>query len=159
MLTALFFVGVAAAQSASIKAGDLKQLEGAQWKGTLTYLDYGRNKKISIPSNLSVTRDAAGAASWTFDYQYPDEPQANDKERITLGEGGKTLNDETVVERTTLPNKTLRIVTQRRGMDNDKPALLRYIYLLSPTSFNLRKEVRPDGATEFFERNEYAWTR
>lgn len=44
-------------------------------------------------------------------------------------------------------------------MDNDKRALFRYTYLLGAKSLSIKKEVRYEGASEFFERNEYSWKR
>ena len=159
ILIATSFLGLVAAPAPKIKADDFQRLTGAPWTGTLTYLDYGKNKKVSIPSTLVVTRAATDARTWVFDYQYPNEPQADSKENVAIGKDGKTIGDETVVERTTLADKTLKIVTQKRGTDNDRQALFRYTYLISAKIFSIKKEVRYEGAQEFFERNEYSWTR
>jgi hypothetical protein len=64
-----------------------------------------------------------------------------------------------VVERTVLPDKTVRLVTVKQDKDNDKPALLRYTYSIGPRSFSIKKEVSYADSSEFFERNEYRWTR
>jgi hypothetical protein len=69
------------------------------------------------------------------------------------------LGEETVVERSSPDGGTLKIVTERRGKDNNKDALFRYTYLIGVSSFSIRKEVRPHGAAEFFERNRYSWKR
>ncbi len=159
LLTVSSLFGLAGMESAKIKATDLQRLMGAQWKGALTYLDYQNNKKVSIPSNLTVTRSSRDKLSWIFEFQYPKEPQANNRETITLAKDGKTLSGETVIERTLLADKTLRIVTEKSGPDNDKKALFRFTYLLSDTKFSIKKEVRYEGTTEYFERNEYVWTR
>ena len=159
LLTVSSLFGLVSIKTAKIKANDLQRLAGVQWTGTLTYLDYGKNKKVSIPSNLLITRSADDKLLWIFEFQYPDEPQANSKRNVMIGEDGRSFGDEMVVERTKLANKTLKIVTNKNGMDNDKPALLRFTYLLGPTSFSIRKEVKYEGASEFFERNEYSWRR
>lgn len=142
-----------------VKIKDLQNLTGAQWMGTLSYLDYGKNTKVSIPSNLTVTQSKENKTSWIFEYQYPDEPKANSKKIVAISEDGKTFNDETVVERTSLADKSLRIVTEKSGTDNDKKALFRYTYLLGKTNFSIKKEVRYEGTNEFFLRNEYSWKR
>ena len=147
----------AVVQAPRVEAGDLQRLAGARWSGTLTYLDYGRNAKVSIPSQLVVTRE--GDAAWTFEYVYPKEPQANGKKTVALAEGGRTFDGATVVERAALADGTLRIVTESDGTDNDRPSRFRYTYLLGANSFSIKKEVRPTGAAEFFQRNEYSWTR
>ena len=142
-----------------IKSGDFKRLLNGQWKGKLTYQDYRSNKKVSILSNLTVTESNEDKLSWIFEYEYPDEPKANKKSIVKISEDGKTFDEETVVERTNLPNKTLKIVTTKNGMDNDKPAVLRHTYLLSKKSFSIKKEVKYEGTQKFFERNEYSWIR
>ncbi len=142
-----------------IKSGDFKLLINGQWKGKLTYQDYRSNKKVSILSNLTVTESKEDKLSWIFEYEYPDEPKANKKSIVKISKDGKTFDDETVVERTNLPNKTLKIVTTNNGIDNDKPAVFRHTYLLSKKSFSIRKEVKYEGTQEIFKRNEYSWIR
>ena len=98
-------------------------------------------------------------SSWVFEYEYPDEPKANGKQVVRLEEGGTLFDGEKVVERSSLDGGALRIVTEKRGRDNDRDALFRYTYTLGESSFSIRKEVRPEGAAEFFERNTYSWRR
>lgn len=142
-----------------IKSGDFKRLTNGQWKGKLTYKDYRSNKKVSILSNLIVTESSDDKLSWIFEYEYPDEPKANEKSIVKISKDGKTFDGETVVERTKLPNGTLKIVTIKNGTDNDKPAVFRYIYLINKKTFSIKKEVKYEEAKEFFERNEYIWNR
>ena len=145
------------AQPPRVEATDLDRLTGARWSGTLTYLDYRKNTKTSIPSELVVTRDAE--ASWTFEYLYPREPHANGKKIVALAEQGRTLAGEVVVERAALSDGTVRIVTESDGSDNDRPARFRHTYLLGASSLSIKKEVRGAGVADFFQRNEYSWTR
>jgi hypothetical protein len=154
--TAFGFVNLNAPK---IKSGDFKQLTGGQWKGKLTYQDYRSNKKVSILSNLTVTESSEEQSWWIFEYEYPDEPKANKKSIVKISKDGKTIDGETVVERTKLPNETLKIVTTKKGLDNDKPSVFRFIYLINKTTFSIKKEVKYEGTDEFFERNEYSWIR
>ena len=153
------FAGLAPARTPRLHPEDLRRLTGARWTGTLTYTDYRSNKRISIPSNLFVKEADGDASAWVFEYEYPDEPKANGKQTLKLGEGGTVLDGETVVERTGLDGGALKFVTEKRGTDNDKSALFRYTYTISSSSFTVKKEVRYEGATEFFERNTYNWSR
>lgn len=123
------------------------------------YLDYRSNKKVSIPTNLTVTRSPEDKLSWVFEYQYPEEPKANSKDTVKISKDGKTIDGETVVERTKPNADTLRIVTEKSGSDNDKPATFRYTYLIGARSFSIKKEVRYESTGAFFERNQYSWTR
>ncbi|MGH9903627.1 MAG: hypothetical protein ACRD68_17610 [Pyrinomonadaceae bacterium] len=159
LLAALSFGAPAFPQTPRVQAEDLRRLTGARWTGALVYVDYGSNKEVSIRSNLTVTQSPGDEASWVFDYEYPDEPKANGKQVVTLGKDGTAIGGETVIERSSLDDGALKVVTERRGKDNNRDALLRFTYLIGASSFSIRKEVRPEGAAEFFERNRYSWKR
>jgi outer membrane protein assembly factor BamB len=60
---------------AAIKATDLQPLTNGEWTGTLTYLDYGKNKKVSIPVTLNVTKSPKDESTWVFSISYPEEPK------------------------------------------------------------------------------------
>lgn len=153
------FLGLVFLKTPKVNTKDLQRLTRAQWAGTLTYSDYRTNKKVSIRSHLTVTQSAEDKLSWVFEYQYPDEPEADGKETVTISKDGTIIRGETVVERTNLAGDAVRIVAEKRGQDNEKNALFRFTYLLGPESFSIRKEVRYEGTAEFFERNQYSWKR
>ena len=134
-------------------------LTGSQWTGTLTYLDYRAKKKVPIPANLNVRPNGEDKWSWIFEYQYPDEPHANSKEIVRLSKDGRNMNDEIVLERTILPDNTVRFVTEKKGEDNNRSASIRYTYSVNAKSFSIRKEVRYDDENQFFERNGFDWKR
>lgn len=158
MITLVFF-GFADGQTAKIKTADLQMLTGAQWIGNLTYLDYGKNTRVSIPSNLTVLQSKDKKSAWIFEYQYPDEPKANSKDMVEISADRKIFDGETVVERTNLSDKTVKIITRKNGNDNDKKAVFRFTYLLGKNNFSIKKEVQYEGANEFFVRSEYVWKR
>jgi hypothetical protein len=155
----LFASSFAHGQTAVITPTDLQILEGPKWTGTLTYLDYRSNKRTSIKSNLKVTRKAEDPAIWTFAYEYPDEPNANDVSDAVLEDGGTKFFGETVIEKKFLAGKTLRLVTTQTGTDNGKKAVFRYTYLINAKSLSIKKEVQVAGSSDWFERNEYLWVR
>lgn len=157
-LLLLFLPAFAFAQTARLKSADLNRLSGAEWKGTLTYVDYRSGKNTSIPSNLTV-RSGADKSSWEYDFQYPDEPKANKKSIARLSLDGRTYDGETVIEKTKLKGGVLKIVTTQSGTDNDKKAVFRFTYLIAPSTFSIKKEVRYEDGKEYFERNEYSWKR
>jgi hypothetical protein len=159
LLTSTAFAGLVQQQAPRVSAEDLRRLTGARWTGTLTYLDYRSNKRVSIPSNLTVTQADGDETSWVFEYEYPGEPKANGKRASKLGDGGAVFDGETVVERAGLDGGGFRLVTVKRGRDNDKDALFRFTYTLDASTFTIKKEVRPGGGSEFFERNTYSWKR
>ncbi len=100
LLIASSIFGSAFTAQPKVNSKDLQRLTGAQWKGTLTYLDYRSNKKVSIPSHLTVTRSVKGKFSWVFDYQYPDEPKANSRDIVRISKDGRVIDGENVIERT-----------------------------------------------------------
>jgi len=142
-----------------IRRDDLQVLTGTQWSGTLTYLDYRSNKKVSIPANLTVRPNGEDKWSWVFEYKYPDEPNASSEEIVRLSKDGKSLNGEVVLERTSLADGAVRFVTEKKGQDNNRSASFRFIYELSAKTFSIKKEVRYEDENQFFERNEYRWNR
>lgn len=115
-------------------------------------------RKVSIPSQLVVTQTAGDENAWAFEYIHPEEPKADGKRALALVRGGAVIDGEAVVERTSLGG-ALRIVTEKRVRDNDRDALFRYTYTFADSSFTISEEVRPEGASEFFERNRYSWAR
>lgn len=153
------FVGLVPQQSPRVSAEDLRKLAGARWTGTLTYLDYRSNKPVSIPSNLIVMQVEGDENAWVFEYEYPDEPKANGKQTLKVSDNGGVFDGETVVEKTSLDGGGFRLVTVKRGRDNDKDALFRFTYTLDGPAFSVKKEVKPEGSSEFFERNRYSWKR
>jgi hypothetical protein len=146
-------------KEARIKIDDLQILTGTQWSGTLTYLDYRSKKKISIPANLNVSPNGADKWSWIFEYVYPDEPQANSREIVRLSKDGRSINGEVVLERIGLPDNTVRLVTEKKGEDNNRSASIRFTYLINAKRFSIRKEVRYEDEDQFFERNGFDWKR
>jgi len=151
--------GAVSIKEARIKRDDLQSLTGVQWSGTLTYLDYRSKKKVSIPANLTVRPNGEDKWSWAFEYAYPDEPKANSREIVRLSKDGTSINGEVVLERTSLPDNTVKFVTQKKGEDNNRSASIRFTYSLQAKNFSIRKEVRYEDENQFFERNEYNWKR
>lgn len=144
------------AQKAELSTDDLKVLEGSEWVGTLTYKDYSSGKPTSIKSNVLFIRDKD--RSWTAEYKYPDEPKANSKANVMLSEDGTVFNDQKVVEKNR-DGGVLKLITTKEGTDNDKKAVFRFTYTISDKQFSIRKEVKVEGSTEYFERNTYTWSR
>jgi len=156
-LSLLFFAVGTFAQNVKITSDDLSAIEG-KWVGTLKYLDYSSNKTTSIKSNLTVTRAVGEPNVWTFDYVYPDEPKANSKDRVILSPDGKIIDGETVSE-VSKSNGGVKLVTLKAGTDNGLTSVFRFTYEISKDLFLIRKEVKAEGSTEYFERNTYSWTR
>jgi hypothetical protein len=154
MILCALLVSLILLQQAHLSPDDINRASGT-WTGRLVYLDYGSNKEVSIRSNISIRR--IGESSWSFDYEYPDEPKANSKQTVVLSSDGTTLDDERVVSREALADGGLRIVTERDGEDDGRKALFRYFYSIQPGKLSVVKRVRVQGSSEFIERNRYEW--
>jgi hypothetical protein len=141
-----------------LRPSELASLAGTEWNGTLTYVDYGSGKRIAIPSRLRITQPSGDASALLFAYSYPDEPNANQSSTIAISADGRMIDDERIVEKA-VDGDVLRIVTERSGTDNDKPALIRYTYSIAAGRLSIAKHVRFEGSDAFIERNQYAWVR
>ena len=154
-----------------VRPADLDRLVGSPWHGTLSYLDYQSNSKATISSTLEVVQqpglaqvgndfaDAGVAPGWQFRIGYPDEPKMDSAQVVRIEDGGRRLSGEKVLSRSERGDGVICLVTEERGRDDDRPADFRFTYNIAARAFSIRKEVRPDGAAEFFERNCYRWTR
>lgn len=155
-IAALLLVTVIHAQS--ISADDLRSLPG-EWKGQLTYLDYSSNKEVSIKAVLKAEMKGDSRVKLNFDY--PAEPGYGSKEQFEIRENGKMVNDMKVIERTELPDGSLKIVLENRGKDgNDQqPAVFHHVFELGKSRFVLSKLVKFEGQEKFFQRNQYSFNR
>lgn len=154
--------GTAVHVGAAVMAGDIDRLTGAPWTGTLTYLDYERQVPTTIKSSLQVARlpdPAGGAAAWDMRVGYADEPHANSGETLVLPRGGRTFRDGQVVERAIRADGTVRVVTEQDGLDDNRAARFRFVYLLGQRECSIQKLVRFTPREEFFERHIYRWSR
>lgn len=141
----------------AISKADFEPLLGTQWEGDLQYLDYTSGQTSTIP--VSIEMDSIDDRRIVYRLNYPQEPQYNSIERLDISRGGTRINGYPIVERRALANSVLQITTQYRGQDNQQPADIRYVYEISNNTFVIRQMVRPDNATDFFERNRYYLTR
>lgn len=154
--------GTALVEGAFVNAADIDLLTGGIWRGTLTYLDYTSHVQTTIKSSLLLTRLPAqpdGAAAWDMRLGYADEPHANSGETAVLARGGGVFRDGNVVERTVLPDGTVRVVTEQDGRDDDRAARIRLVYLLGARQCSIQKLVRIPPDRAFFERHIYRWSR
>jgi len=137
-----------------ITSDDLNILTGKKWSGKLTYLDYKSNKEVSIPAEITIEK-TEDADAFIFTNEYPDEPKANGSETIRIEDNGKLFGNETVTLKISDEEGSLKIVTERDGMDDDKPALIRHTYFISKTKFTIQKDVNFRDGNNFLKRHIY----
>jgi hypothetical protein len=145
--------------TSTISLKDFKLFEG-NWNGSLTYMDYSSNKPYTMPANINV-KQIRKTNQLVFLNTYPDEPKANSADTITISKDGKMLNKETVKSIQKLGDGNTEIITETTGVDgnDNKPALLRHIYIVGKKKFVIRKEVQFVGQTEWLKRHEYNYTK
>lgn len=147
-----------AGHTQTISAGDFKNLAG-NWKGQLTYLDYSSNKPESIPVSAGVK--LKGRNLFVLSFYYSEEASHNEKQKFRIKGKGTRLNTWKLTERTMQTDGTLKVVLESTGKDgNDgKPAIFHHELLISSSRFTITKRVRFEGEKEFFQRNQYQFTR
>lgn len=146
------------AQSATATFSDFKLLQG-DWRGTLTYEDYTSHSSETIKATANVKIENGNG--FLLSIGYPDEPRMNSKDKYVIDKGSKTINDKRVIERTAQPDGSLKIVTEERGEDgNDsRAATFRHVWMIGSKKFTLTKLVKFDADKDFFQRNQYVFTR
>lgn len=143
--------------SERITPEDLKTILG-KWNGSLTYVDYRTNKPFTMLSNVDV-KQGKNEKQLLLLITYPKEPNANSKDKIKISEDGQQLNKKEVNSRQILSNGQIQITTEYLGKDNNKPALIRNIYILGDKQFIIRKEVNFENTKNWMMRNEYSFER
>ena len=135
---------------------DLDQILEDPWSGDLVYLDYTSEKETKIPVELTVK--SAGKNKYEFSYEYPNEPKANSKSKVTIDiEGGKIAGDP--IESIKTQDGLTIITATSKGKDNGKKAEFIRTYIFNELTFIIRKEVKYVGDTKTFMRNEYRLNR
>jgi hypothetical protein len=141
----------------SVSERDFAPITGQIWTGTLRYLDYNSGD----PSEIPVQADVQSINDRTIVYRliYPNETEYNASQRIRLSRDGTRIDGQPILSRERMEDGRLKIVTQGRSTDNLEPADIRMVYEIGTTAFDISQRVRPDGETEFFERNRYSFKR
>lgn len=153
----VFLYSSALSQAALLGANDFKALIGC-WQGTLTYLDYTTNKPFSMPANLNIQR-VVNTNNFIFANIYPNEPQANSTDSVSISASGKHINKELIKSRRILSDGNTEIVTELLGEDgnDNKKALFKFTYVIGIKLYAHKKEVQFAGRREWILRHEYKY--
>ena len=155
-LLLLFF---AATFITKVSVKDFKPAFG-KWTGTITYLDYTSGKPFTMPANVSINKNKKDAKQLILAFEYPKEPQANGNDTLIISADGSMIDNAKLVSKED-QNGIMQIITEESGIDgnDNKKALIRYIYRISKSSFIKRKEVKFEGEEKFIMRNEFKMVR
>ena len=105
-------------------------------------VEKGRNENTLVLNNL-----------------YPNEPKANNSEKIKVSNNGTMLNKHVVTQREELENGHIQIQTEHNGKDDNKKAQIRYTYIIGKKIFLIRKEVQFSQGEEWIKRSEFSYNR
>ena len=152
-----------AAAAPRVSGPDLSLANANDWKGTLTYLDYGTQQSVNLNTALRGQMDRADRLILKFDYQEPNKTHVYGTDTLIVAPGGTLLRWDgtnfTVQAKQWLSGPTLRLVLEGPGQDDNHPVIIRKTVLLGPHRFTVRKQVRLAGDTAFIQRNAYQFTR
>ena len=153
----LLLIAVSGTSQTKISSGELDLMIG-EWTGTLTYMDYSSNKPFSMPANVTVKQGKKDTQILLFN-EYPNEPQANSKGKVTISKDGTTINGNPLVSKENLEDGSTQFTTKSTGKDNNEKALIRNIYVIGDNHFIIRKEVKYEDSVEWLQRNEFQYVR
>ncbi len=136
---------------------DLKSILGT-WEGSITYIDYQTNKPFTMAANLIVEK-GRNENTLVLNNIYPNEPKANNSEKIKVSNNGTMLNKHIVTQREELANGGIQIQTEYRGKDDNKKVQIRYTYIIGKKTLLIRKEVQFSQGTEWIKRSEFSYNR
>ncbi|MEO0450693.1 MAG: hypothetical protein AAFZ74_10300 [Pseudomonadota bacterium] len=146
-----------AAETPPLEASDLEIAIGADWTGSLTYLNYQDPfVDFTIPAALEVEATETGLQ---LAYKYPDEPHANSTIVAEISQNGTLLMGEPIVSNLTLEDGGREVKTAFDCEDMGRPAACEMTYSFSANELRIKKMVTFEGETEGFRRNEYVFTR
>lgn len=136
---------------------DFRVLAGSGWSGHLSYLDYSSESRSQIPVEIQI--DEPGRRTLGYSVRYPGEEQYNSKEKLKFSRDGRKLDGGLIIARERNDNGDLTLVTASEGKDNNRSADIRVTYTITSKTFSISREIRIEGESEFFLRNQYSLTR
>lgn len=162
LISILFFINTiyGSAQDVNkISETDFSQIKGT-WKGTLTYLDYTTGKPFTMRADIEIVQ-IGESNKFIFSNSYPDEPNANSADTVTISEDGLYLDYQTVVSKNVLADGETAIITEMSGKDGNEnnPAQIRHTYILGKNVFKIKKEILFIGETDWIKRHEFNYSR
>ncbi|UOQ67835.1 hypothetical protein MUN86_08250 [Hymenobacter volaticus] len=134
-----------------------------EWNGSLTYLDYTTKKPVTLVTTLHGMQATPQELLLNFVYREPNGSQVKGADKVLLSVDGTCLTWDGVPlqisSKTYLPNETLQLVLEGRGLDDKKNCSIKRTMLLSAHQFSILKEVKYNSTTVFVMRNKYEFQR
>jgi len=141
----------------AVTIDDFRRLEGDNWEGSLSYLNYGSDNRSTIPVKAAIK--VLGKKALQYAIQYPGEEQYNAKERLKLSSDGTRIDGFIITSREQTADGMLILTTEGTGRDDNRPAEVQLIYTVAADRFSIRKNVRFKSSEAYLNRNEYSFRR
>jgi len=150
---------VIAQKSVAISPAAFKNLTGC-WQGTLNYSGTMIRKPYTTTAELLI-KQIGKSSKFEFLHAYTKDPSDNVADTITISKDGKKLNHETIKSKQYTPEGNLEIITEVSGFDHDnnKAAIVRQTYTIGKQLYTYKKEVQPEGQTDWLERHKFSYVR
>lgn len=149
--------GLDTGKGKAVTMHELERLEGDNWEGSLSYLNYGSDKRSTIPVRLAVK--VLDENSLQYAIQYPGEEDHNAKEQLKLSSDGTHINGYIITSREQTADGTLILTTEGKGRDDNRSAEVQVVYSVAADRFSIRKNIRFESSEAYFNRNEYSFQR
>ena len=141
------------------------QFEISLWKGKLTYLNYQDDKTlVDIPCTLETNfRKKKLSTIITYDELNKKGKNMKNKSSICISKNGQYLfigKEKWKIISNEKFKDQFEIVAKKRGKDNDRSSDLKLtLTIINGESITWKKDVRYDGTTEFFNRNQFSFSK
>lgn len=147
----LFILSFSSQNLFSQQKYNFEVISGKDWKGFLTYKDYSSGNEVNIPVNIRLEYISNNEYNVTL--EFPNESHANSNYTKSFSEDGKKFADENVLSFSVENGGKYTLITEKEGMDNNKPADFRYTYNYTNKEFSIKKEVKYLDENDYFVRN------
>jgi hypothetical protein len=153
------FYSATAQQNSSVSTKELSVLIGT-WQGTLNYSGTITRKPYTTTAEL-VIKQIGTSNKFELLHVYTKDPNDNTRDTISISENGTAINGVLIKSKRTMSNGNIVIVTEAKGFDrdNNKAAFIRHTYTIGKQNYQYKKEVQPEGQTDWLERQEFNYAR
>lgn len=156
-LTSSLVLPAIAGEPHELTADMLTVIEGDDWTGSLTYLNYQEPfEDVTIPANVEITLIERGVE---LAYKYPNEPHANSRTRAKISAEGTKFMGAPIVSNDISADGSRAVITRYPCQDMGRSASCEMTYSLSADRLMIQKMVTYDGETNAFQRNAYMFER
>lgn len=150
------------AQSTVVSNSDFENLQN-EWKGDLQYLNYRDDEsKFTIPCTMK-TNFKKGKLHFAIIFdEMKNGKKMTSESNIYISKDGSFLvmdGENWKIKSNEKQENQLKIIATKRGDDNDRPSDLRMTFTFQKgKSLIWKKDVKYDGTTSFFNRNQFSFT-